>query len=377
MNILFYLTRYPGVGGIENVTNMIASKLLGDNKVSILSHCHQEGAVILDGVTTYFMPDSSAWVTPKNMHYAEELFLTEKFDAIIYQDSYAPTERIVCELTARYNIPLYVFEHNSPLFVYNKRDLEPIYRIKGFLRRILHPYLLRKEIRRKRYLLEHATKYILLSKKFIPEFCNLIGADENDNRITYINNPIFPAICAPSSEKENVILCVSRLAKEKCVDKMLLMWKDVSTHLPNWYFVIVGDGPERKQLEEYVKTQNLQRVEFTGFTNPTEYYQKAKIFWMTSKFEGWGMTLVESMQHGCVPVAFKSFSSIADIIDGTNGCLINPNDNNLFIQKTLTLARNETLYANFSLSARKKVEKFLIDSIINKWIFLLKGNLSD
>ena len=377
MHILFYLTRYPGVGGIENVTNIIASRLLEDNKVSILSHCHQEGVKFVNGVTTYYMPDSSTWVTKDNIKYVRDLFQSEKFDVIIYQDSYAPTEQIVCELATSYKIPLYVFEHNSPLFVYNKRNLDSIFSWKGFLRRLLHPYLLHKEVQRKRYLLEHATKYILLSKKFIPEFCNLIGVEESDRRISYINNPIVPINHSEIIKKENIILCVSRLAKEKCVDKMLVMWKDLSMYLPDWRFIIVGDGPERQRLEQYTIAHCMDRVEFIGFANPTEYYEKAKIFWMTSKFEGWGMTLIESMQHGCVPIAFNTFSSITDIIDKSNGFLVKPNDNQTFINRTLKLATNEDIYVEFSMCAKKKVEQFNIDLIIDKWNKLLRNECLD
>lgn len=373
MNILFYLTRYPGVGGIEKVTNLIATKLLEKNQISILSHVQQKDVDSLYGVSTYFMPDAKRWDAPSNLEFADSLFATHKFDAIIYQDSYASTEHIVCSLAERYNVSLFVFEHNSPLFVYNKRDLEPIMSIKGLMRRVLHPYLLYKDVKRKRYLLKHSTKYILLSDKFIPEFCRLVGVDRNDSRVTYINNPVFLTGSSSVLEKENIILCVSRLTREKCVDKMLKMWKLISTDLSNWRFVIVGDGPERSKLEHYVQTNLLQRVEFIGFADPTKYYQKAKVFWMTSKFEGWGMTLIEAMQQGCVPVAYQTFSSISDIIDnGNNGFLIRPDDMDSFIVKSVLLAKEENLRFEMSNSAIRKVDNFSIDRIINKWNKLLE-----
>ena len=207
MNILFYLTRYPGVGGIENVTNLIATKLLEKNQVSILSHVQQKDVDSLYGVSTYFMPDAKRWDAPSNLKFADSLFATHKFDAIIYQDSYASTEQIVCSLAERYNVSLFVFEHNSPLFIYNKRNLEPITTIKGLMRRILHPYLLYKDVKRKRYLLKHSKKYILLSDKFIPEFCRLVGVNKNDSRITYINNPTFLTGSSSVLAKDNIILC--------------------------------------------------------------------------------------------------------------------------------------------------------------------------
>lgn len=156
------------------------------------------------------------------------------------------------------------------------------------LRRTLHPYLLNKEVKRKRYLLEHAKISVFLSNQFIPEFCKFIGADENDERIAYINNPAIPVLIDDGIKKENIILCVSRLAQEKCVDKMIRMWSDLEPQLLDWRFIIVGDGPEKTKLEVMVKDLNIHRVKFTGFVKPTKCYQRAKIFWMTSEYEGLG-----------------------------------------------------------------------------------------
>ena len=47
-----------------------------------------------------------------------------------------------------------------------------------------------------------------------------------------------------------------------------------------------------------------------GQKNPEPYYNEASIFMMTSSFEGWGLTLTEAQQYGCVPLAFHSFASL-------------------------------------------------------------------
>ena len=372
MNILFYLTKYPSVGGIENVTNIIASELIKEHNISVMSHISQVAPVV-NGITIYRMPNAQVWSAKENYEYAEKIVSDNQFDAIIYQDSYAPTEKIACGIAECHNIPLYVFEHNSPLFIYNKRDLDPITTPKGLLRRLLHPYLLHKEIKRKRYLLEHCAKYVLLSKQFIPEFCNLTGIGINDSRITYINNPAVEVATKMNVPKENIILCVSRLAQEKCIDKMVRMWSELSSQLQEWHFIIVGDGPERDNLETMVHKMNVPRVEFTGFARPTDFYQRAKIFWMTSKYEGWGMTLIEAMQQGCVPVAFKTFSSIIDIIDdGQNGYLVAPEDMHSFRDRSFLLANDGTLRSVLAESAKKKGEEFALSHVIDKWNKLLK-----
>ena len=142
MRILFYLTRYPGIGGIENVTSLVVSELTKDAayEVDVVSHMQQAGAVIPDfGGRIFHMPNPKVWRARENYVFVEKLVREGNYDVVVYQDSYAPTEDIVCLLSQKYHIPLLVFEHSSPLFVSKKRSLLPWTSMKGLARRVLHP----------------------------------------------------------------------------------------------------------------------------------------------------------------------------------------------------------------------------------------------
>ncbi len=371
MHILFYMTTYTGYGGIETVTSQVLGKLcaLDGIKVTVIAHLNGNNPhCFTKGIDYRLMPDSVPSYTKKNFDFAEGIVSAGAFDAIVYQDSYAYTEKIVCTLSRKYNIPLYVFEHNSPLFIYNKRSIEPVYKPKGFLRHVLHPWLLHRDIKRRRYLLEHCRRYVLLSEHYIPEFCHLTGTDINNEKLAYINNPTMSFNLNPGIEKQNVILTVSRLVKEKRISEMLNIWKAISGKLPDWKFQIVGEGPEKERLHRMKEALKLSNVEFVGYANPAEYYQKAKIFWMTSSFEGWPMTLFEAMQCGCVPIVYKSFSSVVDIVDDKqNGRLIENNDFEGFKEATLDLANNGTTLHKYSMNGIAKTEHYKIDVIFEKW----------
>ena len=371
--ILFYLSYYSDYGGIERVTTIITSAL---NKrgydISILTHKYKDLKVALNGVTIYQMPNDTVWECSENYQYAEEVVSKNNFDTIVYQDSYAPNENIVCHIAKKFNIKLLVFEHNSPLYIYNKRGLDPITTVKGFLRRALHPYLLYKEIQRKRKLYDACEKYILLSKYNIDEFASLTKVSDT-SKLDYINNPLSLSDKDDSGvKKENAILYVGRLTKTKGVHKMLQAWKKIQTELPDWRFDIVGDGEDRKMLEELVLKDKIERVTFYGFDNPMSYYKRSKIFWMASRFEGWGMTLLESMTRGCVPIAYSSFSAIYDIIDsGENGELVEYNNADVFANKTIEIAKDEVKRKQMAICAQNKVKKFDLEEIINEWIKIL------
>ena len=123
---------------------------------------------------------------------------------------------------------------------------------------------------------------------------------------------------------------------------MLMIWQIIAKQLPDWKFVVVGDGNEKDILIKQAK--NIPRTEFVGYAKPDSYYKKSKIFMMMSQFEGWGMTIVESMHYGCVPVVYDSFSALADIIDNSvNGFIIPNNDISEYESAIITLARNEDI----------------------------------
>lgn len=371
--ILFYLSRYPGIGGIETVTRTIVPELQRHGyEVAILSHI-QQSAMDLEGVKLYTMPDAGRYLTKRNRAYAIELIGNIRPDAIVYQDSYAPTHSIVCEAAHKWNIPLYVFEHNSPRYVRIwLRQYHPL-SLKGIIWRAIYPYSLWKEKRRKRLLFKHCYRYVLLAKAYIPEFAHLIGMDASSNKLCYINNPapIFPV--AATTAKENIILCVCQLNKAKGVDKMIHLWGKLAKELPDWRFVIVGDGKERQYLERLVKDNKLERVTFEGYQKPTEYYAKAKIFWMTSRYEGWPMTIVESMHYGCVPVAYDAFSAVHDMIDNErNGYIIPYGDEHAFLQQTLAIAQNGSKRELMAKEATEKSEVYGKDRIVGEWLKLLQ-----
>lgn len=373
MNILFYLARYPGIGGIENVTSLITKRMIEDGvSVSIVSHLQQENARTNLLVKVYSVPDVGEYYTKHNYIYVDTFLSQHSFDAIIFQDCYAPMERIICPLARKYGVPLYVFEHNSPKYVISKQTLESCLSVKGVLRRLFHPYFLTKDVVRKQYLLKHCTRYLLLSKRYVNEFCELIKIPVGDSRVSYINNPITQVEEPNYGPKENILLCVCRLTPEKQVSKLINLWERLSEQLSDWKMVIVGDGPQKEELRRTIEKKKLPGIELIGYANPSSYYQRSKLFLMMSKFEGWPMTLLESMQYGCVPIVWNSFSAIYDIIDHKeNGWIVPNNNTKEFEQAVLFLAKKNNELDRMSEKAEDKVKLFSLENVYRQWKALL------
>lgn len=373
MNILFYLIRYPGIGGIESVTRLVAEQLNVSYNVNVtVLSFWQQGDCACSFAKILKMPNSKEWCAKENYDFAEKVIAEGNFDYVVYQDSYANIQDVIFKPAKKHNVRVLVFEHNTPLYVLKNAESHPLLSWHGLKSRLAAPYRIVQSVLRKRYLLKNCYKYVLLSSRFIPEFCRYTFAWKYKDKITYINNPIKIKE-VKAAKKENVILCVAQLAYRKRIDLMLKAWAKVYFKLPEWKFQIVGDGIERNRLENFVIGKKNPRVEFVGYANPGAYYQKAKIFWMTSSFEGWGMTLVECMQNECVPIVFNSFSSLLDIVDDKkNGFIVKNLDEKDFIRKTIMIANNEQLRMLMAKNATEKAKRFDVKAITAKWAELLE-----
>ena len=379
MKILFYLTRFPGFGGIESVTELIGGKLCDEgHELSILTHLTQSRpSALLERCEIFIMPDKESWYSKANMDYATKILKCNHFDAIVYQDSYAPTHDLVCRLSKEFNIPLYVFEHNTPSYRHiSRKAIVCSSLIKKWVRHFVsYPLEDLQMKRRRKQLLKTCTKYILLSDSYIPEMDIVLGSTNyhDRNKIRSIPNPIV-IMNDTYPNKEKLILFVGRLEPVKRVDMMLDIWSMIENKYPDWHFSIVGDGSELNNLKEKALNIGLKRVTFEGYSNPEVFYKKASLFWMTSLYEGWGMTLVEAMQHYCVPIAMDTYSSLSDIIeDKKTGIIVRDGDLNQFILQTSQLIENDSILSELAQSAHKSIHRFDITVVIEKWKALLNS----
>ena len=120
-----------------------------------------------------------------------------------------------------------------------------------------------------------------------------------------------------------VVLSASRLVPEKGLLDLLSAFAqlpDGSAHL-----VLVGDGPQRATLEDYVRSHDLQGVHFAGFQNYSQipsYYTLADVFVLPSYREPWGAVVNEAMNFALPVVASQDGGAVADLVEnGRNGLL--------------------------------------------------------
>lgn len=128
-----------------------------------------------------------------------------------------------------------------------------------------------------------------------------------------------------TDENIDVILFVGRISEEKDLKTWLRAFKDVHRRNPATRALIVGQGPQRADIEAFVNELGLGGVvSMLGyFENPYRYMSRADVFLLSSKFEGLPTTLIEALACGCPIVATDCESGPREILaDGEYGPLV-------------------------------------------------------
>jgi len=123
------------------------------------------------------------------------------------------------------------------------------------------------------------------------------------------------------SDKAKILITVGRVAKEKNHEEIVEYFSRMNRK--DIKLVIVGDGPNRKDLETYVKALGIdERVVFTGMVAQElvgAYYQLGDIFISASKSETQGLTYIEALANG-IPIICRKDPCLEGVVyKGING----------------------------------------------------------
>ncbi|UAM96625.1 glycosyltransferase [Polaribacter litorisediminis] len=232
----------------------------------------------------------------------------------------------------------------------------------------------------------HRRKQRGILKKFLDDYDSFVTealpnqeelkyfvGDYKIEKVKTIPNP-FPGIEYTEDRKEKIILHVGRInIPQKRSDLLLPFWAEVAPKLPDWKFVIVGDGPYLKQLKENIDHLKIQRVEVVGFKKPETYYQKASIFMMPSAYEGLPNTIIEAQNYGCPVVAFNSYAAVSWIVNNSqDALLVAPFDTKEMGRKVVDLVSSPFELKRMRINSLKNSQRFSIKRVGRKWELLFQ-----
>tara|TARA_B100001057_G_scaffold367089_1_gene370455 strand:- start:1048 stop:2178 length:1131 start_codon:yes stop_codon:yes gene_type:complete len=172
--------------------------------------------------------------------------------------------------------------------------------------------------------------------------------------------------------KRDYLLCVGRLEKQKAFQYAIEAFAKISEKFPTLRLKILGIGTQEEKLKNIAKNFGvIDRVDFEGFQkNIIPYYLYAKATLLTSLYEGFPNSLIESIKLGTPVISFDCPNGPAEIIkDGVNGYLVKHKDVDDLKNKILINMTNKFNIENMNFTVRKHDLK----EVIQQYDKLLKS----
>ena len=201
------------------------------------------------------------------------------------------------------------------------------------------------------------------SKALWPELSNVV----------VIPDPLPFQVEAKSDLHAKRIITIGRYAYQKGYDMLLRSWAEIEKKFPDWQLAIYGMG-NQDSLRNQMKDLGIDsaRCILNGpVGDVTKEYLNSSVFVLPSRFEGFGLVIIEAMSCGVPVVAFNCPMGPDEIItDGEDGFLVPVGDVCALADKLQTLMPDQELRMKFSETAYRNSARYRIERISNQWIQL-------
>jgi glycosyltransferase involved in cell wall biosynthesis len=384
MKILFTLTPAfnPNAGGVQRTTWKLGQYFSEQGLEVFYYSLAHEGHTEPAYGKLHSAPAAGGAKVPENIKNLESLLIRLKPDVVINQMPYEKTLRECLYHTQKRAGYLLLGCLRNSLFSFKSNAR---HRMRQMLPQLVftfmnhtvgeaivqgrHWYTHRRDLKA---IIDQHDYFVLLTPPNREELQYFVG-DYKAGKVIAIPNSI-PSVAEKLPPKEKIILHVGRInVQQKRSDLLLDFWAQTCEHLPDWKFLIVGDGPYMQQLRKELKQRNLPRVQLEGYQKPEPYYEKAAIFMMPSAYEGFPNTLLEAQSYGCAPLLFNSYAALDWIAeDKKNALLIPPFDTAAMAEKAIRLAQDAASLRSIQQAALQNARRFTIDRVGQMWIDLFR-----
>jgi poly(glycerol-phosphate) alpha-glucosyltransferase len=191
-----------------------------------------------------------------------------------------------------------------------------------------------------------------------------------------IPHPIGSAREVPFEGRDpDLVVMLARLDQQKQLSDAVTAFAEVVRQLPAARLQIYGQGPDRGKLQRQIDQLGLGgSVTLMGYTkDPDAVYQRAAVSMLTSRFEGFGLVLLESLSHGCPVVSYDVRYGPSDIVtDGVNGFLVEPGNTHALATRVVEVLGDEPLRRRLSARAAVLSTEFSEEAFVARWSALFR-----
>lgn len=207
----------------------------------------------------------------------------------------------------------------------------------------------------------------------------------NDERIlggkypqkVVISNPLVYEKFKGNVNREKTILAIGPLQEWhlKGFDLLFKAFSQITKRDSEWRIKIAGkiEPNSLSYLQKMIEKLGIEKdVEFLDFCpNIKEVMRKASIYALTSRIEGFSLSLVEAISQGCACIAFDSYGVISEVTDGGKGVIIiKDGDTDAYSKNLFRLMSDEQLREKIVEDGDSIIDKYKLENIVDQWVEL-------
>jgi len=176
--------------------------------------------------------------------------------------------------------------------------------------------------------------------------------------------------------EEKVLLSVGRLVPWKGFKVLIEIMPDILREIPNTKLIIVGDGPQKAELEKIIAQLNLRNnVVLAGKLKRDEvlrFLQNADVFILNTQYEGFSHLLLEA-SYFQIPIITTNIGGNPELIENNQeGVLVEPDNKKEITEAIMKIFQDDDFRKKIIQNAWQKVQKFSIQNTLDELEKMLK-----